>query len=65
MCIVKTKPSLDYCSELANCCFSKLSIFLFLVDAVYAMAHSLHNLILDECCSQFKYLKEKQLQVDR
>ena len=44
---------------------SILSIKFFPVDAVYAMAHSLHNLVLDVCCnsSQFYNTKEEALKV--
>lgn len=31
-----------------------------LVDAVYAMAHSLHNLVLDVCCNNSKYFHSKE-----
>lgn len=43
-----------------------MSFILFsLVDAVYAMAHSLHNLVLDECCTRSKdyHSKEEALKV--
>ena len=44
---------------------SILSIKFSPVDAVYAMAHSLHNLVLDVCCnsSQFYNTKEEALKV--
>lgn len=32
----------------------------FVIDAVYAMAHSLHNLVLDVCCNNTMYYQTKE-----
>ena len=38
---------------------NRVKRIIFSVDAVYAMAHSLHNQILEECCKNHLHFKDK------